>query len=177
MIAAAALPVLMGNLLGSCELPPECDGTQEEALRCVERKALQLLFPILSQFLSVFFISFFYIKLFWTRNGDIILLFWFSRKVLRSSLIGCDTPTTFGGLGCVPAHAPEAISSLLHQERQGRYCKVRQVGTTSFYFQFLLSMTTPLFGHPGLVVDLKSLLRNFLFLNETWNSCGKPTSK
>ena len=32
MIAAAALPVLMGNLLGSCELPPECDGTQEEAL-------------------------------------------------------------------------------------------------------------------------------------------------
>jgi hypothetical protein len=31
MIAAAALPVLMGNLLGSCELPPECHGTQEEA--------------------------------------------------------------------------------------------------------------------------------------------------
>eukprot|EP00435_Cladocopium_sp_Y103_P020827 s468_g5.t1 len=35
MIAAAALPVLMGNLLGSCELPPECDGTQEEG-HCVD---------------------------------------------------------------------------------------------------------------------------------------------
>ena len=30
MIAAAALPVLMGNLLGSCRLPKECDGSQEE---------------------------------------------------------------------------------------------------------------------------------------------------
>lgn len=35
MIAAAALPVLMGNLLGSCELPPECHGTQEEG-HCVD---------------------------------------------------------------------------------------------------------------------------------------------
>lgn len=33
MIAAAALPVLMGSVLGACELPPECDGTQEEVSR------------------------------------------------------------------------------------------------------------------------------------------------
>ena len=31
MIAAAALPVLMGTLLSACQLPPECDGTSLEA--------------------------------------------------------------------------------------------------------------------------------------------------
>lgn len=35
MIAAAALPVLMGTLLASCQLPPECDGTLLEG-RCAE---------------------------------------------------------------------------------------------------------------------------------------------
>ncbi|CAK8993743.1 ATP-dependent translocase ABCB1 (ATP-binding cassette sub-family B member 1B) (Multidrug resistance protein 1B) (P-glycoprotein 1) (Phospholipid transporter ABCB1) (CD antigen CD243) [Durusdinium trenchii] len=31
MIAAAALPVLLGNLLSACHLPPECDGSEQEA--------------------------------------------------------------------------------------------------------------------------------------------------
>eukprot|EP00913_Durusdinium_trenchii_P018725 g17595.t2 len=35
MIAAAALPVLLGNLLSACHLPPECDGSEQE-VRCAE---------------------------------------------------------------------------------------------------------------------------------------------